>query len=237
MWFLKGRPTKISITGLVESLPKGYQQTSIRFNIESETPLEKMWMAIAFPWAAHKENGSLKFNNYNLLSLIEENLGNFETAIPLNDNIQIYPKPRALKSLPEIELIHVQEMTNWYIEDFGIMTFYIEPGKLYELNYTHKIDPDSCLFFPSRLPTVIGNREFPKICKLWIVNGRNFEENSVKILPVDSKLLQLLKETQETLDCIQIPNDKKVYDWSEDTRVHTFNWDSSDDEFEEFDEA
>ncbi|KKK41831.1 hypothetical protein LCGC14_2495400, partial [marine sediment metagenome] len=56
MWFLKGRPTAITIQALIVSIENGYQQTSYRFKVDTqpETSKDKVWIAIAIPWAPHK---------------------------------------------------------------------------------------------------------------------------------------------------------------------------------------
>nr|QBK87159.1 MAG: hypothetical protein LCMAC201_00610 [Marseillevirus LCMAC201] len=233
MWFLKGRPTAIDIQALMVSISGGYQQTSYRFKVDAEpetTKNGKVWIAIAIPWAPHKENGSFKLVDVNLLSLIIQNSSDDGTEVTMltKDDLQIYERLRSLKTSPDIELVHVQELCQWYLDDIGVATCWIEPGKTYQIDYSHKIAADSCLFLPTRLPTIIMAHK-PKVeGKLWVVNGMRTDlPSQLSSNQYDSKLRELLKESQETLDCYTF----NEWGWDLDTRIHTENWESSDDDW------
>jgi len=226
MWFLKGRPTSINIKALISSVANGYQQTSYRFSVEAE---EKVWVAVAIPWAPHKPNGSFKIVNEDLLTLIEENSGNTEKVTVLTeDDIHIWERLRDLKIQPEIELVHVQELINWYLDDIGVITFWAQPGETYQINYTHKIASDSCLFLPTRLPTIIMAHKPHVQYKLWVVDGITIDlQKHLRQGPFDPNLCELLKESQSTLDLLEFTE----WGWDDDTRVNTENWESSDDDY------
>lgn len=227
MWFLKGRPTKINVRALVESVANGYQKTSYRFSIEAQedtTKESKVFIAIAFPWAPHKPEGSLQIVDNSLLNTLE---GSENVTTLTREDIEICSRLRALKQETDIELVHVQEIIQWYLDDIGVMTFWATIGQTYQLNYRHKIASDSCLFLPTRLPTIIASAHKPEMdYKMWVVNG----------LPVDlQKHLRkvdydpsLRTHTQQRLDCYEFDD----WSWEEDTRIHTENWESSDDELD-----
>ncbi len=239
MWFLKGRPTSINVWALIASVANGYQQTSYRFRIEAEeatTKDGKVWIAIAIPWAPHKPNGSLTFIKNNLLALLEENSGNTEQATILKkEDVEIYERLRSLKTSPDIELVHVQDMIQWYLDDIGVITFWAETGKTYQLDYSHKIASDSCLFLPTRLPMVIASVHKPKMdYKLWVVNGLSIDlKSQLHRKEFNPRLKGVLKESQETLDCFTISD----WEWDNDTRIGTENWESSDDEWDSEEET
>ena len=230
MWFLKGRPTNIDIKALISSIANGYQQTSYRFCVQTEDNNEKVWLALPAPWAPHKPNGSIKVNDDNLLTLLEENSGNNEEFVTLSEqDIEIWERLRDLKVQPNIELMHVQELITWHLDDIGVMTFWAEPGKTYQISYTHKIASDSCMFMPTRLPTIIAAHKPEVHCKLWIVNGIVLElQEYQQKMSVDSKLCSLLRESQESLDLLSFGE----WMWDQDTRINTNNWESSDDDWE-----
>lgn len=224
MWFLRGRPTDIYIRGYVESVDSGYQKTSIRFNINADPNTlheGKVWVAISFPWSPHKENGSLKLLEQNMLEHVEPNE---EIVKPTIDDIQIWDRLRALKSEDNIELVHVQELINWHLDDVGVMTFWAEPGKTFQLDYSHKIASDSRLFFPTRLPTLIANKTPNVDCKLWVKNA---------VLVDIEKQLERASTTKKDIALFTF----KDWNWDLDTRFSTDNWESSDDEFESSEET
>ena len=221
MWFLKGRPTNIKVRALVASINGGYQQTNYRFSVESN---EKVWIALAVPWAPHKPNGSFKITNEDQLSsLVAEDTLPSPTVLTDVD-IEVWERLRDLKTQDNIELIHVQELINWYLDDIGVITFWVEPGKTYQLNYTHKIASDSCLFLPTRLPTIIAARKPDMDYKLWVVDGVTLEVQK-----------WLKRETVEGLSRNMKLLSFREWGWDEDTRINTDNWESSDDDYESSD--
>lgn len=226
MWFLKGQPTNIDVRALVSSINGGYQQTSYRFNIsakEGTTVDGKVWVAFAIPWAPHKKNGSFKIVEKDTLSLLEDTVN--VTTLTEND-IEIWERLRALKVQPNIELIHVQELINWHLDDIGVVTFWAETDKTFQLNYTHKIAADSCLFLPTRLPSVIASRNPTVNAKMWVVNGRSYDLPPQLVKDTHGQILQDPETVVDSLDCYTF----KEWGWDEDTRIHTENWDSSDDD-------
>ena len=209
MWFLNGRPDGINCRAVVSSIAGGYQQTSIRFSINASS---KTWIAIAFPWSAHKENGSLEINKENLVDRfdIADNVTNISAT-----DVEIWERLRSLKTQPDIELVHVQELINWYLDDIGVMTLWVEPNQTYQINYRHKIGADSCLFLPTRLPVIISARKPQMDYRLWVLNGIVID------LP---KWLKRVRWEEEVAEL-----EYNEWDWDEDTRINTDNWESSDD--------
>ena len=217
MWFLRGRPTEISVRAFIESISPGYQRTNFRFKIQAEqesTKDSKVWLSLGIPWSPNKENGSFRLDNVDTLSTLIES----DNVQYLSDgDYEIYPRPRALKRSPDIELVHVQEMCQWYLDDIGVISFWANTDTWYQINYAHKIAADSALFFPTRLPTIVQAHNPKKDYLLWTSNVPNYS------LPK-----QLVK----------LSNDKNVaqfkfkddWDWGDDTRIRTNNWESSDDE-------
>lgn len=220
MWFLRGRPTTIDIDAAVESVDCGYQRTTYRFKIaaEPETTLDgKVWIGLPIPWAPHKENGAVKVIDNDFLDRVAP-AEDVETIT--NEQLTIWERLRAMKREEHIELVHVQELINWHLDDFGVATAWVETDKTYQVSYQHKIASDSCLFVPTRLPTVIASHQPTVNFNLWVVNGLLHD------LPK-----QVVKESATDLDGRSVV---KVtfsdWDWGEDTRFHTDNWESSDDE-------
>lgn len=210
MWFLKNSPSAINLRASITSLIGGYQQTSIRFSVDM--PTEDAWIAIAFPWSAHKENGSLEINDNDGLEEFEES----SDVINLSqDDVQIWERLRAIKAEPNIDLFHVQEMISWYLDDIGVMTYHIKAGQTYQINYKHKIAADSCLFLPTRLPVIIGARNPEMNYKVWVKGS----------IPYD--LPKWLKKSY-TGDTVCLTYGE--WGWDDDTRIGTDNWDSTDDE-------
>lgn len=245
MWFLRGRPTCIKVLAVIKSIACGYQQVSYRFKVAAEPETlknGKIWIGIAVPWAPHKENGGFQLSSDDLLALlvneqaenqvvqlttIDQKRGPLRQAVQVltMDEVQLHKNPRALKRLQDIELVHVQELGQWYLDDIGIITCWAEPDKWYQINYTHKIAADSCLFLPTRLPTIISSRKPEIDYKLWVVNGMGVDLPKHLIKEQSEKL-------KESLDYYTF----KEWDWDEDTRIHTDNWESSDDEWESSEE-
>ncbi len=228
MWFLRGRPTCIKVLALLKSIPYGYQQVSYRFQVSANPETlknGKIWIGIAVPWAPHKENGGFQISDSDLLSFLKEGE---EVQVLSMDMLQLHQNPRALKRLRDIELVHVQELGQWYLDDIGIISCWVEPNKWYQINYTHKIAADSCLFLPTRLPTIIGSHKPEMDYKLWVVNAMNIDIPKHLIREQCPESLGNL----ETLDYYTF----KEWDWDEDTRIHTDNWESSDDEWESSDD-
>jgi len=222
MWFLKGRPTNITVNALLQSLPKGYQATNYRFKIDAEestTVDGKVWIGIAFPWAPHKEDGSF-VDTEDTLSKVSP--PSDPVTVLHKSDVELHIRPRALKKSTDVELIHVQELCHWYLEDTGIATCWVKTGQWYQINFRHKIASDSCLFLPSRLPTVIQTHS-PKLSyELWVLDAWN----------VDSpKHLVKSQHTVDTFDAQRLQYYTFKEDWlgPTDTHIHTENWESSDD--------
>ena len=218
MWFLKGRPTSITVRALIESIVGGYQNTTIRFNINAESE-EKIWIAIAIPWAPHKKNGGINIMQHDLLNKLE---GSDDVIQLTAEDVQVWERLRSIKREPNIELVHVQELCNWYLDDIGVVTCWVEPSKTYQLSYSHKIASTSRLFFPTRLPTIISVSHKPKMdYQLWVVNGITIELPEwvikEKINCGENGVLDLLKF--------------KDWAWNEDIQIITDNWESSDDDW------
>lgn len=225
MWFLKGRPYSITVNALIASLPMGYQATNYRFKVTIEPGTgkdDKMWIGIPFPWAPHKVDGSYT----DIAQQSEQDV--LSTLEPLDDivylqrkDLELHIKPRALKKSQEADLAHVQELCHWYLEDVGIATTWIESDKWYQLNFTHKIAADSCLFFSSRLPTLIHSHT-PKLdYKLWVLDAWGVDPpKHLQRVEHQSTLF-----STDRLQCFSF----KDWVWDDDTKIHTENWESSDD--------
>jgi hypothetical protein len=227
MWFLNGRPDAISVQAVIYSICGGYQKTKFQFQVTDDADTEKkFWIAVAFPWAPNKSQGGLKLLDHKSETVVEGVFNNADVYLQEQD-VKIWERLRSLKVEADIELVHVQELVNWYLDDIGVITLWIESGKTYQLCYEHKIASDSCLFFPSRLPTIIASRQPKMDYRLWVVNGLHLE------LP---KFLQKVKqdviEDSQTGRSTVVEYQFKEWEWDEDTRIHTDNWASSDDELE-----
>lgn len=211
MWFIQGGPTSVNAEIIIKSIEYGYQHTGIKFSVDS--PDENLRIALAFPWSPNKPTGSFEVLPTSLFNTKS-------TDIQLLDmsQIQIWERLRKLKEESDIDLINVDEIVNWYLDDFGVFTIRVEPNKTYEINYKHKLASDSALFFPSRLPTVIAIKK-PKMEYNMTVIGSN-----PTFLPK-----QLVRESTSD-DILKVTfND---WDWDDDTRIATDNWLSSSDNLE-----
>lgn len=228
MWFLRGRPTAIEVNALIQSLPNGYQSTNYRFKvcIQPETGKDnKIWIGIPFPWAPHKPDGSFvevpAKSERDLLSSVD----------PLDDvvylkrqDVELHIKPRALKKSPDVELAQVQELAHWYLEDVGIATAWVESDKWYQVNFTHKIAADSCLFLSSRLPTLVHSHGPSIKYKLWVADAWTIDPPK-HLQRVDYNLESANLIDRDRLQCFTF----NEWVWDDDTRIHTENWESSDD--------
>jgi len=221
MWFLKGKPTSITVNALIQSVPFGYQATNYRFKVSAQQDSGidgKIWVGIPFPWAPHKPDGSFKINTENLLSTIDPTDEN--VTILTRQDVGLHIRPRDFKKLDTVDLVHIQELCQWYLEDIGIISVWIKPDEWYQVNFTHKIASDSCLFLPSRLPTIVNSYAPSMDYKLWVLNAWNVE--TPKYLKEESH--NHSKDFTD-LKCYKIAD----WEWNDDTRIHTENWESSDD--------
>lgn len=211
MWFLKGRPTKLNVRLLASSVSGGYQGNNLQFSVESNS--EKLWLAIPFPWAPHKEDGGLKWDYNDQLSVLEK--GPFTKVS--KDNVEVYSRFRDLK-YKDIELSLVQDLINWHLDDVAVITMWVTPGTTYRLCYLHKIASDSALFVPTRLPVFVASQKPEIDYKIWTINARTFN------LP--KQLVNINEENTLGAKSYKFTD----WNWDEDTRFSTCNWDSSDDE-------
>ena len=208
MWFLKGKPTEINIQSVVVSLDKGYQQNSITFTFQAS---DNLIVALPYPWTPNKPNGSFQLLEGLPKGPVTENAENIT-----KENITIYEKLRDLRKIEGIDLMNVHEIMNWHVEDVGVAVFNVAPNTTYQINYTHKIAIDSCLFIPTRIPSSVMNYN-PKVSvKLWL-KGAILSDIHKKVEIISSRHDEYVQATF------------KEWDWGEDVRFHTFNWESSDD--------
>lgn len=212
MWFIKNQPTHIDMESLIESLPMGYQLTNLKFTVKSHDN-SPMRIAVPFPWSPHKKDGSLSILN--------------ETKIPVEtdsqpftiiENVTITGKLRSLKNEDDIDMILVHDLLTWHLDDIGVFTFWVDSGVEYSVNYKHKIAADSQLFLPTRLPIPVIDKKPIINWKCWVVNANPL------CLPKNIKIERVNDDTR-------ILHFQEGYKWNEDTRVSTFNWESSDDDF------
>ena len=217
MWILgSSRPEAITVRAVIKSVHPGTQENSYRLRIKSEKG-EPVWVAIAFPWAPHKSNGGFQDTSVNLLPADIDNNPSVEDI----KDAPTYSRLRDLKTKEGIELMYVQELINWYLDDVGVVTFWADSEKWYQLNYRHKIASDSCLFFPTRLPVTLSYRKPEMDYKLWVVDGLTMT------IPK-----QLVRESREGVTEV-FTFKSEGWGWDEDTRINTDNWESSDDELED----
>lgn len=213
MWFIRGRPKSINVHGFVTSVPKGYQEMEYRFKIEAEpekTKDGKLWVALTAPWSPNKENGSIK--------IIDQKDKQENTEYVSENDVEIFEKPRKLRNFSDAELILVQDMCQWYLEDFGIISFWVQAGKWYQINYRHKIAANSKLFFPTRLPSIVINSDKPELdFTISVKDSLHYD------VPKHLKKI----ETKENSIVYKIIDD---WHWENDTEFNTENWESSDDE-------
>lgn len=188
----------------------------------------KVFVAIAFPWCSNREDGSLNIMNLDdpCSHHLDKICPSENVTVLQKDDVTVWERLRALKSVEGVELATVQEMITWYLDDIGVMTLWIESGKTYQLNYSHKIAADSKLFLPTRLPVFVNQKELEMNYRLWTIDAKVYE------LPKFLKRGIVTDQERQV-----VPSDKclhrlefKGWQWDEDTRISTDNWDSSDDE-------
>lgn len=220
MWFFKSRPVSITVYGFVENLPKGYQKTEYRFNVSSNEEKcidNKLCIGIVFPFSPNKQNGGFSLLKEDCLSKLEPELS--EPIYINNDNIEVTDEFRKFKN-NNYDLVNIQNLSQTYLDDFGIIKTWIEQNKWYHISYKHKISSDSKLFFPSTLPLVVENVDKPTMdYKLWVNNNIPYEK------------CQELTPLNYNVDMINVkPYKVNIPNWEFDVKLSTYNWDSSDDD-------
>lgn len=212
MWFLRGSPTRIQTDITVESVQPGYQHTKLTFKIdataESTTQDGLVWIALAYPWSPHRPDGSL------ILMDSATDVTADATVIGKTD-VQITEKLRKLRNNPNVQLMNAQELCQWYLDDIGVMSFWVKLNQTYTISYKHKIAANSKLFVPDRLPTLVASKNPEIISKLTVVNDMGVQ--------VPKHLQKMGKIGNSTV------YEYKKWDWDEDTWLESDNWDSSDD--------
>ena len=133
-------------------------------------------------------------------------------------DIQTWIRLRDLKTQPDIELVHVQEIIQWYLDDIGVMTMWVNAGETYQIDYSHKIASDSCLFLPTRIPTLVQTISPEMDYQLWTIDA----------FLVDIPNYLHKESSSNKVDHFTFGE----WGWDYDTRINTNNWESSDDEFE-----
>lgn len=191
---------------------------------------DRMFLAIAFPWCSNRENGSLnimkpdeKYAQYLDKLCPAENV-----TILQRDDVEIWERLRSLKMYEGVELALAQEMITWYIDDIGVMTLWIESGKTYQISYSHKIAADSKLFLPTRLPVFINRKSVQMNYRLWTIDAMVHEVPKflTRCVVTDQERAVLPDLDSHSLHRL----DFKDWDWEDDTRINTDNWESTDDE-------
>jgi hypothetical protein len=211
MWILRGKPENIHVEIVVNSCDKGYQETCLRFMVSGtkNTKDDCFYVGIPYPICASKSNGGITM----CVPECRKYLPELDNVRKLTEqDITIYESPRKLKGNLDFELIYLQDLCQWHVDDIGIIGCWIKNGEWTELLYRHKIGYDSKLFVPSRLPLVIGASNINIEYKIWVLNAKLYNLQSH---------LQRVSENQFTI---------KNWTWEEDTTFHTHNWESSDDE-------
>ena len=193
MWFLKGKPSSINMHGTIESCADGYQRTILEFSVDATN---RVWVGIPFPWSPNKSNGSLIM----------------EMA---STDFTVWEKFKKLRSEESIDLMNVQELMSWYVEnDVGLFTCWLDPGVEYKFSYRHKIAANSCLFFPTRLPTLVGFSDaISKNYSLNVITNNNVVLDKPAHLTQNGNIYSF-----------------KPWRWDIDTMILVDNWVSSDDE-------
>lgn len=222
MWFLGGRPTGVNVDALLTSVSGGYQQTDYRFTVNSES--EKLFIAIAFPWCTNREDGSLEFVESAALDGVcpAENVQVIGKA-----DVDIWERLRSLKMIEGSELALVQEMITWYLDDIGVMTLWIESGKTYQLSYRHKIAADSKLYFPTKMSVFINKKTVEFNYRIWTVDAMLYD--LPRYLKKGSTTPEQCSSVKGVLNRVEFADG---FNWDDDFKVSTDNWDSTDDECE-----
>lgn len=224
-------PSKVSEHWYVESVPMGYQYTSIRFKIDADEtadPDQTFRIGVSIPIAPNKENGGLRFiENEDL----DEIVGHANAICIDESNSQFYhTRLRDIRNLDGINQFDASDFINWYLDDFGVLVATVEPNKWYKLDYQHKIASNSKLFVPTRLPVRFSERKIPVDFDLWVNNAQHYDVQS-HLKCVNSKTAKNVNYT-----IAEVEEGKPEWGWIEDTEFSTNNWDSSDDESDQ-DEA
>lgn len=227
MWFLNSLPENVTTNFLVESFGKGYQKTSIHFRVNSEevsgntetNTNTQVNVVLPFPWSSNKKDGSLQIIEDDGL----DSLLHLENSTRLTENdIQIFENPRKLKKLErdQLDIPTANELWNIYTEeDFGMMLFTIEKDVDYRLDFTHKISIFSNLFVQSRFSNLNTLKGVKCDLNIWSINSRR--DALPKFMKIQMSEKDLLKYSFEE------------FDHSEDIRIPTYNWESSDEESSE----
>jgi hypothetical protein len=214
MWFFRGKPENLRVNCIVNSCDKGYQEMSISFlvNGSNNTKDDQFYVGIPYPLSPNKQNGGFSLTKLEL-NLFERNEN---TRVITNEDITFYENPRKLKENKDLELVHIQDLCEWHVDDMGVVCFWVKNNEWNEITYRHKISNDSMLFVPTRLPIIIANSPINVVYNIWLLNGKlyNLQKHLNKVSCVDG------------ITHFTISN----WTWDFDTKFHSDNWESSDDD-------
>ena len=216
MWCLNKFPNSIKVESFIKDIDKGYQLSEYKIYLDHDNE-EEILLNIPFPSVSYKKDGSFKLNKeiYEL-----KNFTQIDNAQLLKmEDITIISKIKEIKKFENIQLVNVQEMISHYIENFYCLSFFIKPKKEYIISFKHKIASNSCLFFPSILPTMlIHNSECNVDYKLWINKNLAIKNDLIK---------ENICEEKDDVSLIKL--NKTNIKWEEDLYFNSNSWESSDD--------
>jgi len=224
MWFIKGKPSNVNIVGYFESKSQGYQENTFLFNLRAlpETTIdERMWIGFPFPAAPNKQDFGFTLKSSSKLYQLEPQMESYNATVIQKQDIQLWDNFRKFKKLDTIDLANVQDLVYWHVDDFAMVTMWVESDQWYEITFTHKIASDSQLFVPTRFPVFVANGKDEVLINytMWIVNTMCFINNPSYLDKIETRtrLIQKFKANQG-------------FKYDVDTRFDTDNWESSDDE-------
>lgn len=255
MWFLTRYPSRVEINALVISLPKSYQLTTQQFRITPDdnnndsvndsngndrgnngnTVSSQYRICIPFPWSPEKDptNGGMTFTDetVSLKTLLSSTMSTESVNTVDTTTIKVYRKVLGLKNdQPDINPLLINDLSEKYSwDDWGFMTFVIEPNQWYTLTYKHKISVYSTLNVPTILPVNLIYKKIPINVTVFAVNGeRRGKQPFLDTVPVTQEQVSTIKNAGfDIIDCYRT-ND--MFNGDSDVCISTCNWESSDDE-------
>jgi hypothetical protein len=253
MWFLNNgnAVTGVEIQAVVISLPRSYQWTGQRFKVSSSSKgssgggeTTHLRICMPFPWSPEKDDGALSFDSSFDSSSDIRRRG---AGAPMNkilgehDNVtiihkeacKVYRKALTLREDPQQKDIDTHLATDlpdkYSWDDWGFMTFDVEPNQWYEITYIHKISVTSTLTIPTILPIKLFYKGVTVAVEVHSINSETY--NRQKFLApqtVDPKVQSYIKSIGFTSINKYLTTEE--FKGDEDIMIATCNWESSDDE-------
>lgn len=260
MWFLTRHPAAIRIAAVVVSLPKSYQHTIQRFYLAAPAPETTVGgesaptsirVALPFPWSDNKADGSFTLKSDAesdaLLDAMDNESGlvtesraasaadrERSTSITREANdLRIYRKVLGIKNDQEdVNVILVNDLAEKYSwDDWGFMTFEVEPNRWYHISYTHKISVYSTLCVPATLPVNLFYKKVPISVTVYAINGdkRNRQSFMEPLADVNEERLSYVRSAYGIDATLLSYRTSAAFAGAEDINVAVCNWESSDD--------